>query len=277
MTLAGTLWNRIASFVRAKAKDMHAGDLTEDLEQECYFALLDAVERFDPSQGIKFLSYAGPCFRGWMQSYLERKCGMHVIPSYLLGRIRKYKRFVSAFQQEHGREPSGAEIMSACSWSREELEKVMMYRNADTITSLDEPFTDEDGERTLADTISSGADPAEEVGEEIFRDQLKRDLWGTVDALPDDQARALRMHYQGQRTFQEIGAELGTSEADGRTICAKGLRALRSDRDTRRKLGPYYVDIYGMAMRGGLNSFMSSRTSATERAALIDLGEWWKK
>ena len=186
-------------------------------------------------------------------------------------------QFASAFQQEHGREPSGAEIMSACSWSREELEKVMMYRNADTITSLDEPFTDEDGERTLADTISSGADPAEEVGEEIFRDQLKRDLWGTVDALPDDQARALRMHYQGQRTFQEIGAELGTSEADGRTICAKGLRALRSDRDTRRKLGPYYVDIYGMAMRGGLNSFMSSRTSATERAALIDLGEWWKK
>lgn len=271
--LIGTLWDRIANFVHAKAKDMHAGDLTEDLEQECYFALLDAVERFDASQGAKFLTYAGLCFQGWMRSYLERKCGMYVLPSYLLNRVRQYKRFVSDFQQEYGRSPSGAEIMTAFGWSLEEYKTVLANRNADTIRSLDAPLTDEDEDYTLGDTISADADPAGEVEEDIFQEQLKRDLWGAVDALPEQQSLALRLHYQDQKTLRDIGQELGISPEGSRQICAKGLRSLRSKRETREKLRSYYIDIFGIASRGSVGSFMNTRTSSTERAAFIDMGE----
>ena len=275
-TLIGMLWDRIESFVHIKAKDMHAGDLTEDLEQECYFALLDAVERFDPSQGAKFLSYAGECFQGRMKSYLERKCGMYVLPSYLLNRVRQYKRFVSDFQQEYGRSPSGAEIMTAFGWSLEEYKTVLANRNTDTIRSLDAPLTDEDEDYTLGDTISADADPAGEVEEDIFQEQLRRDLWGAVDALPEQQSLALRLHYQDQKTLRDIGQELGISPEGSRQICAKGLRSLRSNRETRKKLSSYYVDIYGIATRGGVGNFMNTRMSSTERAAFIDMGEYLK-
>lgn len=273
--LVKEIWERIKDFVHIKAKDMHAGDLTEDLEHECYFALLDAIDNYDDSQGFKFLSYAGPCFRGRMQTYLARERGEYVLPAYLLERVRKYKRFVSNFESQYGRRPSGAEIMTACGWSWEEFRNVLAHRNADRVASLDEPLKDEEGAYTLGDTVSGGPDPAEQVEEEIFREQLRRDVWEAVDTLPDQQARAIRMHYQDRRTYQEIGADMGVSIEAGRQVCAKGLRTLRSSRRTRNKLRAYYVDIYGEATRGALSGFLNSRISSTERAALKDLGEWW--
>lgn len=270
--LIGELWDRIHDFVWKLVNEMHDEDQEEDLEHECYLGLLDAVEHYDADQDVKFLTYAAKCLKGRMWVYLDRNSGRYVLPSYLLLKVRQYRRFVSEYQSRHGRKPSGHIIMAAHGWSPDEFANVLKHKNGVDVQSLDEPLTD-DSEFTLGDTIQSSGDPAAEVEAAIFQDQLKRDLWGAVDRLPDQQARAIRMCFENQCTFKEIGEQLGVSTSTGHGICNKGLRRLRND--SRAHLRTYYVDLYGEGVKGGLNGFRTSGMSSTERAALKLMGEWW--
>lgn len=272
--LIGTLWDRIANFVHAKAKDMHAGDLTEDLEQECYFALLDAVERFDASQGAKFLTYAAYWFNARMRRYLGTQTGAAVLPVNLLARVRKYRRLQCEFQRDHGRRPTGAEVLAATGWQLPDLITVLDNLNADTAVSLDASLDDDDGDFTLADTIAADDDPAGQAEDEVFHEQMRRDVWDTVNMLPARQAEALTQHYRDDRTYKEIGVVMGVSVEGARQICATGIRELRRRKETKTRLRGYYVDIFGEATHGALNTFLRTRMSSTERAALKDMGEW---
>ena len=112
--LIGELWDRVKQFAHVKAKDMHAGDMTEDLEQECFLALLDAVRNYEEEEGTQFLTYAAFHFRARMWKYMLHEAGGREIPHHMIEKLRKYRRTVADFQREHGREPSGAEIMARC-------------------------------------------------------------------------------------------------------------------------------------------------------------------
>lgn len=274
--LVGELWERVYKFVHVKAADMHAGDLTPDLEQECYFALLDAIDHFDDAAGCKFLTYAAHWFNARMRRYLDTQTGAAVLPVNLLARVRKYKRLQQEFQRDHGRRPTGAEVLAATGWTLDDLITVLDNLNADTAASLDAPLDDNGDDFTLADTVAGGADPAELVSEAAFHEQMRRDVWETVDTLPAQQAEALTRHYRDGSTYQDIENAMNLRTGQTRQLCAKGLRTLRSDKDAARRLRPYYIDLYGEAMRGSVNSFFNTRTSSTERAALLDMGEYTK-
>lgn len=272
--LVGELWERIYKFVHAKAHDMHAGDLTEDLEQECYFALLDAIDNFDGALGYKFLTYASHWFKQRMHRYMTMRGGGPVLPANLLPRLRKYRRIASEFQRDNGRKPSGAEVMAATGWTLDDLITVLENINADTTASLDAPLTDENEDFTLADTIAGAPDPADLTEETVFREQLRRDVWAAVDTLPAQQAEVLTRHYHDESTYKDIDTDMHLPDGKTRQLCAKGLRTLRSNKEITRQLRPYYIDLYGEGMRGGLSSFFHTRTSSTERAALLDMGEY---
>ena len=272
--LIGELWDRVKQFAHVKAKDMHAGDMTEDLEQECFLALLDAVRNYEKEEGTQFLTYASFHFRARMWKYMHHEAGGREIPHHMIEKLRKYRRTVADFQREHGRDPSGAEIMARCGWTVKELIRIKESLNADRTDSLDAPLT-EDENLTLADTLPGDANPAEEVEDKVFREQLARDLWGAVDELPKDQAAALRCKYQGEKTFQEIENDLSLPAGQARQLTYRGLHQLRS-RGTRARLRPYYIDLFGEGVRGGLHAFFNSGTSSTERAALKLMGAWWE-
>ena len=272
--LIGELWDRVKQFAYVMAKDMRAGDMTEDLEQECFLALLDAVRNYEETEGTQFLTYATFHFRARMWRYLRHESGGREIPHHMIEKLRKYRRTVADFQREYGREPSGIEIMARCGWTVKELIRIKENLNADKTDSLDAPLSESE-DLTLADTVPGGSDPAEEVEDKIFREQLSRDLWAAVDRLPAEQAAVIRSKYQEEKTFQEIEDDLGLTEGDARQLSAKGLRELRSRRN-RTRLRPYYIDLFGEGVRGGLHAFFNSGTSSTERAALKLMGAWWE-
>lgn len=86
----------------------------EDLEQEGYIALCNAVRAYRPGEGTPFASCAAHWIRQGMGRYLEN-CGRPVrIPSGQAGLMRKYRRLCSEFQKEFGRDPSDREV--TCAW-----------------------------------------------------------------------------------------------------------------------------------------------------------------
>ena len=273
--LIGVLWDRVKQYAHVKACDMKAGDMVEDLEQECFLALVDAIKNYDEKAGAAFLTYAAFHFRARMWRYMHHETGARRIPQYMIERMRKYRKFVADFRRELGRDPSDLEIMSGCKWSRKVLGRIQESLDADRTASLDAPLDDGDG-LTLADTVPGGADPAEEVEDRIVREQLSRELWGAVDRLPEQQSYVIRGYYQEEKSFREIEDDLGLPEGNARQISANGLHVLRSP-GNKARFRPYMISLFGESVRGGLQFFLSSGTSSTERAALKDMGAWWEE
>lgn len=265
--LIGELWNRVKQFARVKAKDMHAGDMTEDLEQEGFLAMLDAVKNYEEDKGAQFLTYAAFHFRSRMWRYMHHEAGGREIPFHMIEKTRKYRRTVADFRRDFGRDPFGVEIMDRCGWTMRELTTVIKGLNADRTASLDAPLT-EDESLTLADTVQDDADPAEMVEDRAFHEQLKRDLWETVDQLPEIQADVIRGRYKEGLTLEKVGERKGFNREKARQTEAKALRNLRTGKSLER-LRPFYQELYGSAVQcGGPTMFSRTWTSSTEREAI---------
>ena len=65
------LYSQVRRFIHVMARKFHVEEELEDLEQEGYLALYDAIDGYDPDHGVKFLTYAEYWIRQRMQRYLQ--------------------------------------------------------------------------------------------------------------------------------------------------------------------------------------------------------------
>lgn len=271
------LYNQVRRFIHAVAwKYRDSGEL-EDLEQEGYLALYPAIDGYDPTQGVKFLTYAEYHIRQRIRRYLQMNGSCLRLPVHCLEKVQRYKRFCSSFQQEHSREPSDREAAAYMGLTLEQIENIRENACMARLGSLDSPVKglEEDGV-SVCDAVASAEDMEGEALERIQEQQLKETIWDCVDSLPGQQPAVLRKRYQDGITLGAISQECGTTLAAVRQIQAKALRELRKPRYAKR-LRPFLPDadrIYSMALVGnGAGKFNRTWTSSTERVAL-DVIDW---
>lgn len=85
------LWQQNQGFIVAIAKRFQGYEDMEDLKQQGYIGLCQAVDGYNPDEGVPFINYAGFWIRQSMQRYIE-DCGSVVrIPVDLRSMIGKYK------------------------------------------------------------------------------------------------------------------------------------------------------------------------------------------
>lgn len=258
------LWQQISRFIWKCAEEFHADNLMLDLVQESYFGLLEAVEKYDYSKGYKFLTYAGYYIKNSMRRFMYKARPGVRLPEHMAVKVRKYDRFVSAFVQAYGREPTDFEAKTLLNMSDLKKVKAAALNPASLNSTIDDDGTE------IAD-LQGEADPGyEEVLDSVFMQQLGRDLWGIVDKFPDQMRDVIIKYYCEGKTYKEIAEDLGVSGERVRAIKAKAMRQLRD----RKELKQYYDDLYGRALTGsGVDSFFRTWTSSTERAAFWALGE----
>lgn len=238
----------------------------EDLRQLAAIGLMEAAEKFDPDEGASFRTFAVYHIKAAVIRGIEMQGRTVRIPSHLMHAALKYRRFVSEFQKNCGREPSDFELEIYLGFSHSDIAAIR--KDTQPVVSLDQPIGEEDEDLTLGDTIEAGEDIADTIADEDERQNLHNDMERLLDELPSEERDALRMHYYQRLTHAQIAARMGVSASQPRNIINKGLRDLRKA-DARRVLRPYvgeYIDRY--AYKSSFASWQESGSSSTERTVL---------
>lgn len=233
-------------------KPYTAYEPTEDLLQESYFGLWEAVKHYETDKNVQFMTYAEYWIKQSAQRYIE-KCGSTVrIPSHTRQKIVRYKKTIQKLEQEQGREPTADEIAAFMRMTVEEVQEIQSYMQG--VASLDTPLTD-DNSLTLSDTLQADSDIENDTIDKIYAEHSENELWGVVERFTGiRENEVIKEYFIKNKNMAQIARESGLSIHRIRQIKEKGLRRLRIGKAKRELLQKF--DIADSALyNGGLNNY----------------------
>lgn len=220
------LWNQNLLFIRNIAGRYHAQADIEDLMQEGYLALCQAVKSYRPDEGSKFLSYAGYWIKKRMLEYI-RCTNVIRIPGRRQREISSYEKFIAGFEADNGRKPGMKEIRHGLGLNDKEVQGIERDIQLRRAASLNSAIESEDADVTLSDVIPALDDVEDLV---IDRDEihdLTKEIQVLLGLLPKEQADVLKLRYWRGFTVNQTGECMGMSPAEVRRLERKALNELR--------------------------------------------------
>lgn len=208
-----------------------------DLIGEGNVGLLTAARKFDPDQGVKFISYAVWWIRQAILSSLARQGRTVRVP---LNRTADLSRIIKAseiLRQKLRREPTPEELAQLTSLSVDVVQSLAALNTGDV--RLDAPM-DPDGDRSLIERFV--ADEMPDAEEEAMNRFLNDEIEQALNTLPPRDAKVLRLYFglEGGRehTLEEIGSMLGVTRERVRQLRDRALKRLREG-EVGRALGSF--------------------------------------
>jgi len=195
-----------------------------DLVDEGNIGLIEAARRFDPTRGVRFVSYAVWWIRQAIVHALTLYSRIFNIPQKLADQISLMKRKTAELKGELGRDPTRDEVAKAMGISETDLDDIRILDERNL--SLSDKVQDDDLE--VEDRISDASSPSVEF--QIVKASVQEQIRGILGELDEKEALVLRLRFglddDRPLTLQEIGARLKLTRERIRQIEQKAMRKL---------------------------------------------------
>jgi len=208
-----------------------------DLIGEGNVGLLTAARKFDPDQGVKFISYAVWWIRQAILASLARQGRTVRVPLNRTADLSKIVKTAEALRQEFRREPTPEEISKATGLSMEVVQSLAALNTGEV--RLDAPL-DPEGDRALIERFI--ADDQPDIEDQTMERFLSDEVEEALLSLQPRDAKVLRLYFglDGGRehTLEEIGGMLGVTRERVRQLRDRALKRLREG-DVGRALASF--------------------------------------
>ena len=190
----------------------------EDLVSYGMVGLMDALNKFDKSKGMKFSTYASIRIKGSMIDEIRRNSP---ISKGAMDKLNRYNDVVERLQRELMREPTNIEIAEELHMNLNEVAQIEMYINYISVVSLENIIFSDDDDISIMSMIADKNSPSPD---KILEDKediniLKEGL----DMLNEKDRIVLNLYYYEGLTLKEIGKVLDVSES---RVCQLHSRAI---------------------------------------------------
>ena len=195
-----------------------------DIINEGNVGLIKAAQRFDPTRGFKFISYAVWWIRQSILQAISEKSRLVRLPSNQEGLINKIKKYRNAFMQKHQREPNANEISVAL--DIEEDKVAIALDTSVRPVSMDAPVSEND-DTAIIDLITTN-DVTTDRGLEV--ESLSTQLSMALSTLPEREQQIIKMSFginQPERSLDEISQHIGLSKERVRQLKEKAIKTLQ--------------------------------------------------
>lgn len=191
---------------------------SDDLNQAALLGLLHAVDRFDPTRGVQFSTFAWPTIMGELKRHFRDRTWVVRVPRRLQEIFLLTSEAVDELTQDYGRAPTVAEIAERTGLTPDEVAEARAARRAYRLSSLDAPIGEEND--TGMQLASLDTDFARLEQSELI-DRLVCKL------SPRDQT-IVRLRFVEEWTQAEIAASLGVSPMQVSRLLSQIVQQLRA-------------------------------------------------
>ncbi len=192
----------------------------EDLLSYGMIGLINAIDRFDPSRGVRFEAFATSRIRG---AVIDQLRTLNWLPRSAVSRVRQLESTLARLEQSLGRPAKEQEAALELGVSTDRYRQMLLEVGI-VVLSLDAPFSSfsqDDEIASLGDLLedTSALGPAEEVE----KNELTVSLAAAVDNLPERERILISLYYHDELTMKEISKVMGVSES---RVCQLHMQAI---------------------------------------------------
>jgi len=201
----------------------------DDLISAGIFGLLDAINAFDPTRGVKFETYCAPRIKG---SILDELRSMDWVPRLVRARAHQLAKVTHSLEMHLGRKPDEEEIAEELNMDIEEFSRLQRDASAVSLVSLNNKCNDNEGEKDVCeiDIIK------DKKSEDPLHEAQKRDLKSLLTkGLTRAERLIIVLYYYEEMTMKEIGATLDLSESRVSQMHSSIVARLKAQMNSRKR------------------------------------------
>ena len=213
----------LVRYIAAKFKNR--GEPLDDLIQVGPIGLIKAIDRFDPSRGLEFTTYATPTIMGEIKRHFRDKGWTIRVPRRLQELSAKVNSATDELTAQLQRSPSIEEVADYLGTTADEVLEAMESSSAYSSVPLEgQGNNEEDDAPSVIDRYASVDGDLEASDDRMVLEEV-------IGEFPEADQQAIRMRFIDGMTQVEIAKRLGISQVQVSRMLRRALRRIQDKID----------------------------------------------